>query len=78
MAEKITSTAAVKEIMKSKDITNADLSRMVHVTPQSMYERLAKDNMKVSTLCEMLAVLGYKVVVVPGSKKVVAGEYELK
>lgn len=78
MAEKITPTAAIKAIMKDKDVTNADLSRMVHVTPQSLYERLAKDNMKVNTLCDMLAVLGYKVVIVPGKKPVVSGEYELK
>lgn len=78
MAEPITSTAAVKAIMAELGITNADMSRRAHITPQTMYERLAKDNMKVNTLCDMMRILGYKVVVVKGDKSVYTGEYELK
>jgi len=37
-----------------------------------------KKGMRVDTLCGMLAPLQYKVVIVPASKTVSAGEFELK
>ena len=50
----------------------------MNVTPQTMYERLAKDNMKVNNFCEMARVLGMKVVLVPNDKPVRTGEFEIK
>lgn len=78
MSVAITSTAAIKELMQKQGVTNADMSKRVGITPQTMYERLAKDNMKVNTLYELATTLGYKIVLVPNSKKVSSGEYEIK
>lgn len=62
---KMASTKAIKTIMSEKGITNAELSRMCNVTPQVMYERLSKENLKVSTLHQMASNLGYRVILVP-------------
>ena len=78
MAEPVFSPAALKEVMRRQGVTNADMSKRMSVTPQTMYERLAKDNMKVNNFCEMARVLGMKVVLVPNDKPVRAGEFEIK
>lgn len=78
MARKIQSTEAVMEIMKEKGITNAEMSRLAQITPQTCYERLHKPNMKVNTLASMLAPLGYKVMIVPNERRTDKGEYEIK
>ena len=78
MAEPVFSSAALKEVMRRQGVTNADMSKRMSVTPQTMYERLAKDNMKVNNFCEMARVLGMKVVLVPNDKPVRAGEFEIK
>jgi hypothetical protein len=77
MAAKNKPTSVVLAIMEQQGITNADMSRIVHVTPQTCYERLHKGNMKVNTLVEMLTPMKYKLVAVPFDKKVVQGEYEI-
>ena len=78
MARKIASTEAILAIMKEKGITNAEMSRLAQITPQTCYERLHKDNMKVNTLASMLAPLGYKVVIAPNERRTEKGEYEVK
>lgn len=78
MAEPVFSSAALKEVMRRQGVTNADMSKRMNVTPQTMYERLAKDNMKVNNFCEMARVLGMKVMLVPNDKPVRAGEFEIK
>lgn len=78
MAEPVFSSAALKEVMRRQGVTNADMSKRMSVTPQTMYERLAKDNMKVNNFCEMARVLGMKVMLVPNDKPVRAGEFEIK
>lgn len=78
VAEKVFATAALKEVMQKQGVTNADMSRRLHVTPQTMYERLAKNVVKSDNLCEMAVALGMKIVMVASDKRVMPGEYELK
>jgi len=79
MAKGYTAQEAILSLMADKGLTNAAISKMLKVTPQTMYERLhKKKGMRVDTLCGMLAPLQYKVVIVPASKTVSAGEFELK
>lgn len=78
MAEPVFSSYALKEVMRRQEVTNASMSKRMSVTPQTMYERLAKNDMKVSNFCEMAKVLGKKVVLVDDDKKVLPGEYEIK
>lgn len=74
---KMASTKAIKAIMSEKGITNAELSRMCNVTPQVMYERLVKENLKVNTLHQMASILGYKVILVPDTVPVIDGVFEI-
>lgn len=58
----------VKEIMTRKELGNAEFARVLNITPAALWDRLntkkAKD-IPVSTMNEMLAVLGYKIAIVP-------------
>lgn len=78
MAEPVFSSYALKEVMRRQEVTNASMSKRMNVTPQTMYERLAKNDMRVSNFCEMARVLGKKIVMVDDDKKVLPGEYEIK
>lgn len=78
MAEPVFSSYALKEVMRRKEVTNASMSKRMNITPQTMYERLAKNDMKVSNLCAMARVLGKKIVMVDDDKKVLPGEFEIK
>lgn len=78
MAEPVFSSYALKEVMRRQEVTNASMSKRMNVTPQTMYERLAKNDMRVSNFCVMARVLGKKIVMVDDDKKVLPGEYEIK
>lgn len=78
MAEPVFSSYALKEVMRRQEVTNASMSKRMNVTPQTMYERLAKNDMRVSNFCVMARVLGKKIVMVDDDKKVFPGEYEIK
>lgn len=78
MSEKITSVQAVLEIMGIKGETNVSLGKKIGKTSAAMWDRLNRDNLSVSTLVEMVTVMGYKVIVVPDDKPVRKGEYEVK
>lgn len=77
MAKGLTPTKAIKDIMKTKEVTNAAMSDLIGKTPQTTYERLAKDDIKMSSVCEMLRVLGYCVKFVPRDESVTAGQYKI-
>ena len=61
----------IKTLMASKNITNADMAHRLSITEAALWDRLntkkAKD-IPVSTLCEMLAVMDYDVVILPRGK----------
>jgi len=77
MAKGMTPTLAIKNIMREKQVTNAALSDMIGKTQQTTWERLAKDDIKMSSVCEMLRVLGYCVKFVPRDESVTAGQYKI-
>lgn len=64
-------------ILDREGITNAEYARLLGITQAALWDRLntkkAKD-IPVSTLSEMCNVLGYKVVVVPGTEDVLGFE----
>lgn len=77
----MTSKEIVKAIMKEQNISNAQLAHKVGIKPTAMWDRLNNANNKdlnVSSLNEMLRVLGYKVQVVPSNKQTPDGGYEVK
>lgn len=75
---RMTATAVVKAVMEEKNYTNASLGKSIGVANTAIWDRLNRDNLKVDTLVQMLAAMGYKVVAMPSDKKMQAGWYELK
>ena len=61
----------IKEIMNTKGIVNADMAHRLSITQAALWDRLNTKKTRdipVSTLCEMLAVMDYDVVIVPRGK----------
>ena len=74
--------AIVEAIMDEKGVKKAQLGRAVGVPDEKnpsdvIGKRLKQDNISVNMLSEMLAAMGYTMVVVPAGTKVRDGEYEL-
>lgn len=71
----------IKEIMMNKEITNADMAHRLSITQAALWDRLNTKKTKdipVSTLCEMLAVMDYDVVIVPRGKGAkIEGSYRI-
>ena len=68
--------------MEEQGIGNAKLANRLGVTPAVAWDRVnndkKKNGMSVKMLVDMLAVMDYKVVVVPRESKVMPGEYVLE
>lgn len=63
----------VKDIMAKAEINNVTMAKMLDITPAALWDRLNTKKTKdipVSTLQDMLQVLGYKLVIVPDSVNV--------
>lgn len=71
----------IKELMASKNITNADMAHRLSITQAALWDRLNTKKTKdipVSTLCEMLAVMDYDVIIVPrGKGSKIEGAYRI-
>lgn len=68
----------VKEIMEREGKTNAEVADMLNITQAAMWDRLNNKKVKdisLSTLSEMLRVLGYKVAIVPRTHRLPDGGY---
>ena len=71
----------VKKIMEEQSVSNAELAHKVSVKPTAMWDRLnnakSKD-LNVSLLSSMVRVLGYRIQIVPISKKLPDGGFEVE
>lgn len=70
-------TTAIKQLMEALGVSNAEMARRLGVSPQTVFERLDKPNIKTSTLSEMARALGYKMIVTDKDTEVLPGEVEL-
>ncbi len=71
-AKKTNIVEMLREIMSEQNITNAALGKRIDVSGSAVFERLDKDNISVSTLCQMLKALDCELMIVtPSSKKVI-------
>lgn len=64
----MTSKEIVKELIKATGNSLAGVSKVIGVTSQGLWNMLnapRRKSMNVDSLCEILDVLGYKVVIVP-------------
>lgn len=71
---------AVKEIMKTKGETNAAFAEKLDISQQALWDRLNnKKNKDLSLiiLCKMARFLGYRVVLMPTTKRISDDMYVL-
>ena len=77
----MTGKEIVKTIMEQKNVSNAELAHQVGIKPTAMWDRLNNTNSKdlnVALLSGMLRALGYKIQIVPYSKKNTEGVFEVE
>lgn len=72
----------MKAIMDDKGMTKAQLGRAVGIADEKnpsdvINKRMKQKNISVNVLSEMLASMGYTMVVVPSGKKLKDDEYEV-
>lgn len=72
----------MKAIMDDKGMSKAQLGRAVGIADEKnpsdvINKRMKQKNISVNVLSEMLAAMGYTMVVVPSGPKVKDGEYEV-
>lgn len=70
-------TDAIKQLMEVLGVSNAEMARRLGLSPQTVFERLDKPNIKTNTLSEMARALGYKMIVTDKATEVLPGEVEL-
>lgn len=70
-------TDAIKQLMEALGVSNAEMARRLGLSPQTVFERLDKPNIKTNTLSEMARTLGYKMIVTDKDTEVLPGEVEL-
>lgn len=68
---------AVREIMADKKVGTNALARLMGKSPRLVSERLGQNGITVEKLQEMLSVMDYKVIIVPGGRALREGEYDI-
>ena len=71
---------AIKEIMKNKGETNTAFAEKLDISQQALWDRLNnKKNKDLSLiiLCKMARILGYRVVLMPTTKRITEDMYVL-
>ena len=71
----MTPAEAIKSILRAEGRSMRSMAIELEITPQGLNNRLSGD-MKVSSLCQMASLLGYKAVLVPREEKVDGIEIE--
>lgn len=67
----------IREIIKSHGLGVNEYSRRLGKSPRLVSDRLHHPNISIDKLQEMLRVLDYKILIVPGDRRVKDGEYEV-
>ncbi len=71
----------IKDIMVKEGKTNAEIAYSLGITQAAMWDRLNNKKTRdipLSTLTEMLRVLGYKVVITPRNTKISQDSYNVE
>lgn len=77
----MTGREIVKDIMNRQEKTNAEVADALGITQAAMWDRLNNKKVKdipLSTLNDMLRVLGYKVCIVPRTTRVPEDGYKVE
>ena len=72
----MTGREIIKDIMEREGKRNAEVADMLNISPAALWDRLNTKKTKdipLSTMNEMLRVLGYKVAIVPRTHRVSDG-----
>ena len=73
--------SAVRKIMEEKGIGTNGLAKMIGKIPQTVSDRLNPEkgtNFSIDKLDELIAVMGYKIVLMPTDEEVKDGWYEIE
>lgn len=76
----MTSKELIKTLMAEHDITNAEMAKTLGITQAAFWDRLnpkKSDNTTVTKLNDMLAIMGYKIMVVPNETPIPEDGYEV-
>lgn len=71
---------AIKEIMKIKGETNTTFADKLDITQQALWDRLnnrKNKDLSLTVICQMARILGYRVVLMPTTKRVSDDMYVL-
>ena len=69
---------AVRDIMEKQGVRPSVLCGRLNIGSNVLANRMKQENVSVDKLNEMLRVMDYKIVLMPKSARVSAGEYELE
>lgn len=69
---------AYKEIMKIRDLRPTDICDQLGIKSNVLSERFKQKNVSVTKLNEMLAIAGYKIVLVPQDTEIPEGAFEVE
>ena len=73
--------SAVRDIMEKKGIGTNALAKMIGKIPQTVSDRLNPEkgtNLSIDKLDELLAVMGYKIVLMPTNEEMRDGWYKVE
>lgn len=69
---------AVKQVMKLKQVRPTDICESLGIKSNVLSERFKQQNVSITKLNEMLALMGYKIAMVPADTELPDGSFEVE
>lgn len=69
---------AVKQVMKLKQVRPTDICESLGIKSNVLSERFKQKNVSITKLNEMLALMGYKIAMVPADTELPDGSFEVE
>lgn len=69
---------AVKQVMKLKQVRPTDICEGLGIKSNVLSERFKQKNVSITKLNEMLALMGYKIAMVPADTELPDGSFEVE
>ncbi len=69
---------AVKQVMKIKQVRPTDICESLGIKSNVLSERFKQKNVSITKLNEMLALMGYKIAMVPADTELPEGSFEVE
>ena len=69
---------AVKQVMQIKQVRPTDICESLGIKSNVLSERFKQKNVSITKLNEMLALMGYKIAMVPADTELPEGSFEVE